>query len=182
LWGACFDRRDYFVAAGEIRPSFCEMKMARAIRLRISPRICLFSGFLLVAGSAPLSGQPNVAVPAGTSAANSKFLPPHEEANLVIDAASKQQTVKPGQESCVFVFAVKNVSNLPITIVQVRTSCGCTIATLPSKPWTLAPGVGGEIKLTLDLRGKSGTVSKSAIIETLTGIKNLEIKAVIPNS
>ena len=158
------------------------MKMARAIHRQHSLRITLLLGFFIMAGSLASPGQPNAAMPAEPSASKSSILPPNEEKDLVLDAASKQQTVKPGQESCVFVFAVKNVSKSPITIVQVRTSCGCTVATLPSKPWTIAPGAGGEIKLTLDLRGKTGTVSKEAIIDTPTGFKNLEIKAVIPDS
>jgi len=108
------------------------------------------------------------------------ILPPHEEKGLVLDAPAKEQTVVPGQEKAVFVFTVRNVSNEPITINQVRTSCGCTVATLPSKPWTVLPGTGGEIKLTLDLRGKSGTIFKTAVIDTLTGYKNLSVKAMVP--
>lgn len=119
-----------------------------------------------------------MAIPAGSSDSKAFAVPPNEEKNLVLDAASKEQTVKPGQEGCVFVFAVKNISKSPIVIFDVRTSCGCTVATMPSKPWTVPPGGGGEIKLTLDLHGESGTVSKSAIIEMSTGYKNLEIKAV----
>ena len=75
-----------------------------------------------------------------------------------MDAANKQQVVQPGQDTAVFVFRVKNVSSEAITINQVRTSCGCTVASLPRKPWTVAPGTGGEIKLTVDLRGKSGSI------------------------
>jgi hypothetical protein len=169
------------VATAKFRPRFGEMKSAFAIQRQFSRRIPLLMMFLLVAGAAALPGQPNAAAPTGPSESKALAIPSYEVRNLQLDSASKEQTVKPGQESCVFVFAAKNISKSPIVIMQVRTSCGCTVATMPAKPWTLAPGAVGEIKLTLDLRGKSGTVSKSAIIETLTGIKNLEIKAVIPN-
>jgi hypothetical protein len=176
LTGGIFD-----IAAARIRPRFGQVKSVYAIQHRPFPRVLLLSGFFLIVCAAALPGQPNSAIPAGSSESKAFAVPPIEEKNLVVDAASKEQAVKPGQESCVFVFAVKNISKSPIVIFQVRTSCGCTVATMPSKPWTVPPGGGGEIKLTLDLHGESGTVSKSAIIEMPTGYKNLEIKAVFSN-
>ena len=68
----------------------------------------------------------------------------------------------------------------PVSIVQVRTSCGCTVAQLPQQPWTLAPGAGGEVVLTVDLRGKSGVLVKTATIDTPTGFKNFTFKITLP--
>ena len=48
-----------------------------------------------------------------------------EETALAVDAVSKEYTAKPGEESCVFTFTVKNISNAEVTINQVSTSCGC---------------------------------------------------------
>lgn len=105
---------------------------------------------------------------------------PKEEAGLELDAALKEYTAKAGEESCVFNFLVRNISKSSITINQVRTSCGCTIARLPSQPWVLAPGEGGTITLTVDVRGKSGTLIKTATIDTAEGFKTLTLKIDLP--
>lgn len=108
------------------------------------------------------------------------ILPPHEEKDLKVDAPNQTLAARPGQDSAVFIFKVRNVGKAPITINQVRTSCGCTVASLPSRPWTIPPGGGGAIRLTLDLRGKSGTVYKTAVVDTLAGFKNLSVRVDIP--
>ena len=38
---------------------------------------------------------------------------------------------------------------------DVHPSCGCTTAELPPVPWTIPPGTNGQIKLTVNLQGKS---------------------------
>lgn len=105
---------------------------------------------------------------------------PAEETRLSVDAVQKSYAAKPGEESCVFTFAVKNTSEVDLIINQVRTTCGCTIAKLPSQPWRLAPGEGGDITLTVDLRGKTGTLIKSATIDLASGYKQLTIAVDIP--
>jgi len=105
---------------------------------------------------------------------------PREESGLEVDAVVKEYTAKPGEESCVFTFAVKNISKAELVINQVRTSCGCTVAKLPMQPWKIAPGKGGDIRLIVDLQGKSGVLVKTATIDTPTGFKTLTIKVNIP--
>lgn len=109
------------------------------------------------------------------------ILGPKEETGLALDAASKEYAAKPGEESYTFHFAVKNTSAKELVINQVRTSCGCTIAKLPSQPWHIAPGEGGDIALIMDLRGKTGTISKTATIDLPTSFKELAITVHVPD-
>lgn len=106
---------------------------------------------------------------------------PQEDMALAVDAAVKEFTARPDQESHTFTFAVKNVSTADVIIQQVRTSCGCTVAKLPAQPWTLKPGAGGDIQLEFDLRGKTGLLVKTATIDTQKGFKTLTLKVTRPD-
>ena len=74
------------------------MKRARATRRQNSPRMLLLLGSLLTAGSAASPGQPDAAVPPAPSVSDSTIPQAHENENLVLDAPSKQETVKPGRK------------------------------------------------------------------------------------
>jgi mono/diheme cytochrome c family protein len=65
---------------------------------------------------------------------------------------------------------------VPVTILSVRPSCGCTTAKLPPLPWTLAPGTNGQIEATVNVPGQSGTVYKSLNVYTDKGSKMLMLK------
>ena len=54
---------------------------------------------------------------------------------LAWDAISKEFIAKPGDTNANFTFSVTNVSATEVVINNVRPSCGCTVASLPSKPW-----------------------------------------------
>ena len=71
---------------------------------------------------------------------------------------------------------VTNFSPVPLTILNVHPSCGCTTAELPPVPWTLPPGAGGEIKLSVNLSGKAGTLFKTVNIATDQGSRNLMLR------
>src|SRR5438552_3056391 len=96
---------------------------------------------------------------------NSLFRPPvmvspvpAKPAPLNADANLKEYAAKPGETNAHFIFNLTNVSSAPVLINFVRTSCGCTVAKLPSTPWKLEPGSNGPIQVTVDLRGKLGTI------------------------
>jgi mono/diheme cytochrome c family protein len=74
---------------------------------------------------------------------------------------------------------VTNISDQPITITQVRTSCGCTVAKLPPVPWTLEPGTNGLIEVTMNIAGKHGTVIKTITVTSDHGFKTLYARSVI---
>lgn len=96
------------------------------------------------------------------------------------DAVLKEYQAKAGETEAKFSFALTNVSKENVTIESVHTSCGCTAAKLPKQPWLLAPGDHGEIGVTVDLRGKFGTVSKTATISSSVGQIPLTVRIMIP--
>jgi mono/diheme cytochrome c family protein len=72
-----------------------------------------------------------------------------------------------------------NATAQPVTILDVHPSCGCTTVELPSRPWTIPPGVSGQIKLAVNLAGKAGVVIKSATVTTDQGRKDLTLRITI---
>lgn len=99
---------------------------------------------------------------------------------LVWDAMMKQVNPKPGVDDVDLTFSVTNRSTKTITIQSLDTSCGCTVAELPSEPWPLKPGEGGEIKVNVDLQGKSGTLTKSIFVNSTAGPRVLMVKVIMP--
>ncbi len=100
---------------------------------------------------------------------------------LAFDALMKEYNAKPGEEAAHFFFGVTNISQQEVVIDWVRTSCGCTVAKLPSQPWVLAPGANGQVGVDVDLHGKFGTLTKIVTVNTVSaGPKLLTIKVNIP--
>lgn len=56
------------------------------------------------------------------------------------------------------VYKFKNVGSMPLTIVDVNVSCGCTVAQKPEKP--IGAGQMGEIKVEFNSAGKVGVNKK----------------------
>lgn len=83
-----------------------------------------------------------------------------------VDATNEQLFAK-------FTFTFTNVSSGNVTILNVHPSCGCTTAELPPVPWSIPAGSTGEIKLSVNLFGKMGTLFKSVNVTTDKGFKNL---------
>ncbi len=75
---------------------------------------------------------------------------------LAWEAPSQFYSAKPGEVSALFVFKVSNVSTSNVVIDDVKTSCGCTVAQFPTKPWTLKPGAQDKAEVLVDLRGNFG--------------------------
>ena len=65
------------------------------------------------------------------------------------------------QATADYVFSVTNVSDAEIVIDHVKPSCSCTSAKMPNQPWHLAPHTGGQIQVSVDLKGKMGTFDKT---------------------
>jgi hypothetical protein len=99
---------------------------------------------------------------------------------LAWDSLLKEQSVKQGAPQAQVFFAVTNVSSSDVTITQVLTSCGCTVASLPSQPWRLPPGSDGKINASINLAGKFGTVIKTLTVISSGGNKVLTIKVNVP--
>jgi mono/diheme cytochrome c family protein len=101
---------------------------------------------------------------------------------LVFDAVQKNYSAKVGETNAHLSFSVTNVSNADVTINAVRTSCGCTVAKLPSLPWKLTPGTNGEVQVTVDLRGKRGSITKTVTVDSTAGVKLLTVNINIPEA
>ena len=102
-------------------------------------------------------------------------------AYLAWDAERKDYKAELTDTNAHFTFWLTNVSKEPVLVHRVRTSCGCTAAQLPETPWSIAPGASGPIKVTMDLRGKRGSVTKAVMVDTTAGgMKNLMVTSIIP--
>ena len=99
---------------------------------------------------------------------------------LTWDADSKEYALKAGETSATYTFNATNVSTAEISITALRTSCGCTVAQLPTTPYKLAPGSNVAINVTMDLSNKQGLITKSVNVETSVGGKTLLVRANVP--
>jgi mono/diheme cytochrome c family protein len=92
----------------------------------------------------------------------------------------KEYVAKKGEAAIDFRFEATNVSGREVVITKVVPSCGCTVVKLPLLPWILPAGERAIIPLTVDLRGKSGTLAKEVTVHTSQGSKVLHFKIEIP--
>ncbi len=99
---------------------------------------------------------------------------------LAFDANLKECDAQAGQTNAFFTFWVTNVCETNVLIVDVTSSCGCTVAQLPNRPWILPPGESGPIKVTMDLRGRYGTLFKGLHITSSAGVKALVLRVNVP--
>ena len=92
------------------------------------------------------------------------------------DAVTKAADAAAAQGFAGFSFSFTNISAAAITILFVRPSCGCTTAQLPPVPWTIPAGSSGQIKLSVNLAGKAGTLFKTVNVTTDKGSKILTLR------
>jgi mono/diheme cytochrome c family protein len=102
--------------------------------------------------------------------------------SLAWDATAKDVTSTVGATNVIVTFSVTNISTADVVIRTVRPSCGCTVAKMPSQPWTLHAGDHGDIQASLDLRGKRGLLQKYLSVDTSVGFKLLIFKVHIPET
>jgi mono/diheme cytochrome c family protein len=105
--------------------------------------------------------------------------PPHP---LVWDAMEQTLAAKPGDKSVDFEFSVTNSSDRPVQIVEIRTSCGCTVAEMPKSPWVLEAGGRGSFRATVDIRGRHGRFSKTMLVASNAGGQVLGVMVDIPEA
>ena len=78
-----------------------------------------------------------------------------------------------------FTFNFTNSLSGKIVIISVHPSCGCTTAQLPPMPWIVEAGTNGQIGITVNLAGKTGTLFKTVNIVTDKGNLNLSVRITI---
>ena len=98
------------------------------------------------------------------------------DTELIWDDDIKTMEVPFGEPSAHFTFYFTNTSSSNITITAVNTSCGCTTAQLPSWPWVIPAGTNGQIGVTVNLAGKTGTLFKTATVKENITSKVLSVK------
>ena len=137
--------------------------------------------FVFAAGIFPAAAQSNAVTTAPI------FLPDYKHATeplpdgvLAWDALLKSVDTTNEQDFARFTFSFTNITGSNVTVLNVHPSCGCTTAELPPVPWTLPPGTNGQIKLSVNLQGKAGTLFKTVNVSTDHGSKNLTLRINIP--
>ena len=102
------------------------------------------------------------------------------DANALVWAGeSREYTSKPGDRFARFTFWFTNVSASEVLITSARGSCSCTKAQLPATPWRIPAGTNSPLEITMDLAGKSGTVTKSVTVESTAGRKVLMVTTTV---
>jgi mono/diheme cytochrome c family protein len=129
---------------------------------------------------------PAAAQPSNAVASTPVYVPDLANANgplpdgvIAWDALMKATEATNGQDFARFTFSFTNATAGNVTILNVHPSCGCTTAELPPVPWTVAPGASGEIKLNVNLAGKSGMLFKTVTVSTDKGVKTLTLRITI---
>ena len=94
---------------------------------------------------------------------------------------SREQTFTPSplDKQVVARYRFTNVGTSPVTIDDVRTSCGCTTAAL--KKWEYAPGESGEIEANFQLGGHTGHQEKWIFVTTSSAPKEPTLLRLIAN-
>jgi cytochrome c553 len=98
------------------------------------------------------------------------------------DADSITNHAQPGDIASRFTFNVRNISTTNVVIDELKTSCGCTAASMPSKPWKIAPHETSKLEAVVDLRGKHGTLYKEVILYSSNAVRTLKVTVEIPDA
>lgn len=114
-----------------------------------------------------------------SSNANEQAPVPLPQGILAFDAESKESTIQASNKEAHFVFNLTNVSQKPVVIERVETSCGCTAAQLPQVPWTLKPRDNGQIQVTVNVTPVLETTRKSVTLITPLGVKTIMVEVAV---
>jgi len=103
------------------------------------------------------------------------------DAYLAFDKDRKDVSVPNGTAEANFSFNLTNISSGDVLINGVQTSCGCTVAKLPSQPWKLSPNDHGEISATMNLAGvpAGGYKEKTLTVHSDKGDKVLIVRTTV---
>lgn len=77
-------------------------------------------------------------------------------------------------------FLFRNTGSAPITITQIKPSCGCTVPELAKK--TYMPGEQGSIEVAFDPKGKKGAIARNISVftdSTLTPNDTIVVRALV---
>lgn len=100
--------------------------------------------------------------------------------NLVFSSRTQDAGEILDLEDAHLTYLFRNTGAGPLTITQVKTSCGCTVPELDKK--TYMPGESGTLKVSFDPRGRSGTVARNITVFTdseLSPSQTLIVRALV---
>ena len=146
----------------------------RSVFLGVFTGVVTVAVGIFAAGTNTVVTTPPVYVPDMSHASG-----PLPDGILVWDGTAKETNVAAEATEAYFVFSFTNISTNPVVFLSVHRSCGCTTAKLPPLPWTIEAGASGQIDVTVNLAGKSGTFLKTVDISTDKGSKTLSFKITI---
>jgi mono/diheme cytochrome c family protein len=101
-------------------------------------------------------------------------------AGLEWDALEKRYDAQPGEEEAALKFSVTNKTDHPVEIRSTATSCNCTVATPPRKPWFIEAGATETLEVVVDLRSRRGGLTKTVYVDTSEGEQMLLVHVQIP--
>ena len=133
--------------------------------------LCFAAGIFTATAQSNTVASAPVYVPDYTHATQ-----PLADGILAWDALLKAVDATNEQDFARFTFSFTNATAGQVTILMVHPSCGCTTAELPPVPWQIPAGGNGQIKLSVNLAGKAGTLFKTVNIVTDKGNKNLMLR------
>ena len=96
-----------------------------------------------------------------------------QEQKQIIEIAEKTYdfgTIKEEDGRVSHVFTFKNVTEGPLTIKNVRASCGCTTPAWSREP--IAPGAEAQITVTYNASGRPGAFHKSVTVTLSNGTED----------
>jgi cytochrome c553 len=100
--------------------------------------------------------------------------------SLAWDAVEKSFVAKPGETEAVIPFLVTNQSGSAVQMREASTSCHCTQAVFPRRPWVLEPGTTDTLTVHVDLRGRHGGLTKTVYLDTSSGEQILVVHVQVP--
>lgn len=106
-------------------------------------------------------------------------LAPTAQATLIWAATTWSHEARPGDQQLRAEFAFTNPGPAPVTIIDVASSCGCTVAALAQR--TYQPGEAGTLEARFTLGDRVGPQHQTIRVETDTGaVQELTLHVVIP--
>ena len=98
-------------------------------------------------------------------------------AQLQWDTQESEHFMEPGQEQVQTTFSFRNVSDKPVTIERISSTCGCTVTELDKRRY--APGGSGEIEAVFEAGQLTGRQPSSMIVRTDDGASPAHILRMI---
>ena len=108
-----------------------------------------------------------------TAAPNSAAL-----TNLVFDNETQIYNAKPGERQGSFSFSITNFTDVPVHILGIPASCGCTRAELPQTPWIIPAHTNETLHVKMDVNGLPGENLKYLTIISTNGTKQIWVKTI----